>query len=130
MDARVWHQVGLELGKINIESTIESQRSSDGRHNLTNKPVQVGVCWSFDVQISTTDVVDGFVVDHEGTVGVLEGGVRGQDRVVGLDNGGRHLRRWVDSKLQFALLSVVHTQSLQEKRSESRSSTSTEGVED
>ena len=36
----------------------------------------------------------------------------------------------VDGELQFALLSIVHTQSLKEKRSESRSSTSAEGMED
>ena len=41
-----------------------------------------------------------------------------------------YLGRRVDSKLQFALLAVVHTQSLQEKRGEPRSGTSTEGVED
>ena len=41
-----------------------------------------------------------------------------------------NLRSRVDGELQFALLAVVHTQSLQEKRGEPRSSTSTEGVED
>ena len=41
-----------------------------------------------------------------------------------------NLRSRVDGELKFALLAVVHTQSLQEKRGESRSSTSTEGVED
>ena len=41
-----------------------------------------------------------------------------------------YLWRWVDSELQLALLSVVHTQSLHEEGGESRSGTSTEGVED
>ena len=41
-----------------------------------------------------------------------------------------NLGRWVDSELKFALLSIVHTQSLKEKRSKARSGTSTEGVED
>ena len=30
--------------------------------------IQVGVSWSIDVQISTTQVIDGLVVDHERTV--------------------------------------------------------------
>jgi len=30
VDPGIWHQVGLKLGKIHIESTIESKRSSDG----------------------------------------------------------------------------------------------------
>merc|ERR1719471_447038 len=75
-------------------------------------------------------VVDGLVVDHEGTVGVLQGGMGCQDRVVGLDYSGGNLRCWVDGELQLALLSIVHTQSLKEERSESRSGTSTEGMED
>ena len=41
-----------------------------------------------------------------------------------------YLGRRVDSKLQFALLAVVHTQSLQKKGCEPRSGTATKGVED
>ena len=32
------------------------------------------------------DVIDGLVVNHEGAVGVLQGGVGGQDGVVRLDD--------------------------------------------
>ena len=60
---------------------------------------------------------------------MLKGGVCGKDGVIGFDNGGGDLRGGVDSKLQFALLTVVHTQSLQEERCESRPSSSTKGVE-
>jgi len=73
MDTWVWHQVGLELSKIDVQGTIESEGGGDGGDNLSNKPVQVGVGWSLNVQVSSADVVDGLVVDHEGTVRVLEG---------------------------------------------------------
>lgn len=33
MDTWVWNQVGLELVKINIEGTIESEGGSDRRNN-------------------------------------------------------------------------------------------------
>ena len=55
-------------------------------------PVKVGVGGSLDVEIPPADIVDGLVVDHEGTVGVLQSGVRGQDRVVRLNNGGGDLK--------------------------------------
>ena len=71
----VGNQVGLELSKINIESSIESKRGSDGRDDLSNEPVEVGVGGSLDVQVTATDVIDGLVNDHEGTVRVLQGGV-------------------------------------------------------
>ncbi len=38
------------------------------------------------------DVIDGFVVNHERTVAVLESGVRGQDRVVRLHYCCRYLQ--------------------------------------
>ena len=71
-------------------------------------PVQVGVGWSFDVQVSSADVVDGLVVDHEGAVGVLQGGMGGQDGVVGLHPSGGHLGGRVDGKLQLGLCAVVY----------------------
>ena len=58
---------------------------------MTDQPVQVGVGWSFDVEVAAADVVDGFVVDHESTVGVLEGGVSGENGVVGFYNRSRDL---------------------------------------
>ena len=46
---------------------------------------------SLDVQVSPADVVDGFVVDHEGAVGVLEGRVGCQHGVVRLHDSSRDL---------------------------------------
>ena len=91
MNPGVWHQVSLELCQINVQSTVKSERSGDGGDNLSNQSVQVGVGWPLNVQVTSADIVDGFIVDHEGTVRVLEGGVGGQDGVVGLNDGGRDL---------------------------------------
>ena len=71
MDTWVWDQVGLELGQVNVQGTIKAERCCDGRHNLANQAVQVGVSGTLNVQVAAADVVDGFIVDHEGTVRVL-----------------------------------------------------------
>ena len=102
MDSWVWHQVGLELSDIDVEGTIESERGSEGRHNLSDQSVQVGICGAFDVQVTATDIVDGFVIDlvlvdlqiqyHERAVGVLEGGMGGQNGVVRFNNCSGDLR--------------------------------------
>ena len=86
MDTWVGHQVGLELSQVDVEGTVESQRGGDRADNLTDQPIQVGIAWSIDIQVASADIVDGLIVDHEGTVGVLKGGVGGQDRIVGLDH--------------------------------------------
>ena len=78
MDPWVGDQVGLELGEIDVEGTIEPERGGDGGNDLTDEPVEVGVGWPLDVEVPSADVVDGFVIDHKCTVRVFEGGVRGQ----------------------------------------------------
>ena len=130
VDTGVWHQVGLELGQVDVEGTIETQRGRDRGDDLTDQTVQVGVGGAFDVQVATADVVDGFVVDHEGAVGVFQGGVGGQDRVVGLDDGSGDLGSWVDGEFQFGFLSVVDGQTFHQQGGESGTGASSERVED
>ena len=85
------HQVCLELIEVDVEGAVKAKRGCDTRDNLGYEPVEVGVSWTFDVQVALADVVDGLVVHHEGAVGVLEGGVGAQGGVVGLHHGRRHL---------------------------------------
>ena len=84
VDAGIGHQVGLELCQIHIQGAIKPQGSSDGGHNLTYQPIQVSICRALNVEVSTTDVIDGLIVYHEGTIRALQGGVGGEDGVVGL----------------------------------------------
>lgn len=91
MNARIRDQIGLELGQVHVEGTIETQRSGDRGDNLANQTVQVSVGGTLNVQIATADVVDGLVVHHKGTVRVLQCGVGGQHRVVRLNYCSGHL---------------------------------------
>ena len=99
-------------------------------HTLSDQTVQVLVVGTLNAEVATADVVDGLVVDHEGTVGVLKGGVGGEDGVVGLDNGGGDLRGGVDAELELALLAVVDRKTLHKEGTETGTGTTTEGVED
>ena len=130
VDTGVWYQVGLELGQVDIQGTIEPQRGGDGADDLSDQTVKVGVGWALDVQVTTADVIDSLVINHEGTVGVLKGGMGGQDGVVGLNNSGGDLGSGVDSKLQLGFLAVVNAQPLHEQGGESRAGATTKAVED
>ena len=79
VDTWVWHQVSLELSQVDVEGTVEPQRGSDRTNDLSDQSVQVGVGWSFNVQVASADIVDGFIVYHEGAVGVFQGGMGCQD---------------------------------------------------
>jgi hypothetical protein len=99
-------------------------------HTLSDEAVQVLVVGALNAEVPAADVVDGLVVDHEGAVRMLEGGVGGEDGVVGLDNGGGDLRGRVDTELELALLAVVDGQTLHQQGTETGTGSSAEGVED
>ena len=130
MDSWVWHQVGLELSNINVQSTIESEGGSEGGDDLSDESVQVGVGWSLDIEVSSADIVDGLVIKDNGNIGVLQKGVSGEHGVVWLNNGGGDLWGWVDGETELGFLTVVNGKSLEEERSESGTGSSTDGVED
>ena len=130
MDSWVWDQVSLELSDIDVEGTIESQRGSQRGDDLSDKSVQVGVGGSFDVELSSADIVDSFVIKHNGNISVLEEGVSGQDGVVWLNDGGGDLRRWVDGETELGLLAVIDGESFEQEGAQTGSGTTSDGVED
>jgi len=130
MDPGVGDKVGLEFSDINVEGTVESEGGGEGRDDLGDQSVQVGVGGPLDVEVSTADVVHGLVVEHDGDVGVLEERVGRQDGVVRLNDGGGHLGGGVDGESELGFLAVIDGESLEEERSETGSGTSTDGVED
>ena len=68
VDSGVRHKVGLEFCKIHIQCSLKAKGSSDGADDLRQEAIEVGEAWSLDVEIPAADVIDGLVVDHEGTV--------------------------------------------------------------
>lgn len=77
VNTRKRHQVGLELGQIDVEGTIETETGGDGANDLGDQTVQVFITGTRDVQVATADIVDSLVVNQEGTVRVLNGAVGG-----------------------------------------------------
>ena len=130
MDTGVGDQVGLELGDIDVQGTIETEGGGQGGDNLSDESVKVGVGGSLDIEVAAADIVDGLVVEHDSDVGVLEEGVGGEHGVVGLNDGGGDLGGGVDGESELGLLAVIDGKSLEEERSETGSGTTTDGVVD
>jgi hypothetical protein len=130
MDTGVGDEVGLELSDIDVEGTIEPERGSEGGDDLGDQSVQVGVGGALNIEVTAADIVDGLVVEHDGDIGVLEERVGGEDRVVGLDDGGGDLGRGVDGEAELGLLAVVDGESLEEEGAETGAGTATNSVED
>ena len=130
VDARVRHEVGLELGHIDVERAVEAERRRERRDDLRDEAVEVGVRRALDVEVAAADVVERLVVDHERHVGVLEERVRREHAVVRLDDRRRDLRRRVDRERQLRLAAVVDGEALEEERAEARARAAADGVED
>jgi hypothetical protein len=130
MDSGVRDEIGLELSNINVKGTIESEGGSERGDNLSNKSVQVGVGGSLDIEVSSADIINGLIVEHNSDISVLEERVGRENGVVRLNNGGGNLRRRIDGETELGLLTVIDGESLEEEGAETGSSSTTDGVED
>jgi hypothetical protein len=126
----VWDKIGLELSNIDVKSTIETKGSSKRRNNLTNKSVKIGVSWSLNIKRSSAYIVKGFVIQTESTVSVLKKGMGRKHVVVWLDDGSSDLWGRGDSEGKLRLSTIVNGKSLKKKRTKSRSTSTTGGMED
>eukprot|EP00976_Prorocentrum_cordatum_P072379 1180690-Prorocentrum_minimum.AAC.2 len=129
VDARVGGQVGLELGDVDVQGTIEAQRRGQGGDDLSDETVQVGVGGTLNVEGATADIVHRLVVKHDRDVSVLQEGVGGQHAVVGLDHSGGDLGGGVDGEAELGLLAVVNGQALQQQGAEAGAGATANGVE-
>ena len=82
VEARVRHEVGLELVEVHVESTIEAQARGDAAHDLSHETVQVSELRPWDIKVAAADFVHSLVVYQERAVGILNGAVGGKHRVV------------------------------------------------
>merc|ERR1719317_69412 len=101
VDPWVRHQVSLELSKVNVQSSIKSKGSSDGRDNLANHAVEIRIRWSFNIKIPAADVINSLIINHESTIRMLKGSMGGQNSVVRLNHCSSNLWCRVDGKLQL-----------------------------
>ena len=112
VDVGIGHQVCLDFCQINIQGSITPQGSSDGGHYLAHEAIKISVGWALDIKVSITDVIDGLIVYHEGTVRVLQYGVGGEDGVVGLNYSCGNLGGWVNGELQLGLPAIIDRETL------------------
>ena len=54
---------------------------------MADDPVEIRVRRPLDVAVLAADIIDGLIVEHECTAGVVEGGMSGENRIVGFHDG-------------------------------------------
>merc|ERR1719258_209114 len=130
VDARVRHEVGLELGDVHVERTVEAERRGERGDHLAEEAVQVRVRRALDVEVATANVVKRLIIDLVRHVRVLKERVHAEHRVVRLNARRGDLRARPDRERDLALLAVVDGETLEEQATETRPSAAAAGVED
>ena len=128
VETREGDQVDSQLAEIRVELTRETERAGNTAHNLGDKTVQVTVGGGVQLQSLVANLVQGFVIDTENLISVLNKLVKRQGGVVRLDNGigdlgGRNNREGAHHAVR-----VLFTDLRKEKCSETRTSSTTERV--
>lgn len=108
MDTWVWDQISLEFSQVDVQSTIKAKGGSNGRNDLTNETVQVGVGWAFDIQVTTANIINGFIVDHKSAVGMFQGSMGSQNGIVRFNDGSGDLRSRVDGEFELGFLAIIN----------------------
>ena len=78
VNSGIRHQVCLELVQIHVEGTVESQRGRDGGDNLPNQTIEISISWPLNVKVASANIVNGFIVYHESTIGMVQSSLGGQ----------------------------------------------------
>merc|ERR1719247_2852648 len=97
---------------------------------ICQETVQVGVCRALNVQVTTADIIESFVVIHDGHVCVFKQRVDAKYRVVRLNDCGSHLGAGPDSETQLGLLAVVDREALQHEAAETTAGASSDCIVD
>jgi len=130
VDTRIRDQVGLELGYIDVQGTIEAQGSSQRGNALSNQTIEVSVGRTLDVEVTTADVIQSLVVHLASDISVLQEGVNTEDTVVWLNDCSGDLGAGPDGEGDLTLLAIIDRQTLEHQAAKTRTSTTTASVED
>ena len=82
VDSGVGDQVGLEFGDVHVQGAVETKGSGEGGDDLGDETVEVGVGWTLDIQVSSADIIDGFIIKHDSNIGMFKQRMRGKDGVI------------------------------------------------
>mgnify|MGYP003957588509 CR=1 FL=1 len=124
------NQVDGELAEIGVELTGEAEAAGDAGHDDGDEMVQVTEGRGGELESTETDVIQRFIIDAHGLIGVLDQLMDGEGRVVRLDDGVGDLRGRNDGEGHHDAVRVFLAELGDEESSHTGAGTTTEGVRD
>jgi hypothetical protein len=117
-----------ELSEIGVELTWESKAGGDTGHGGGDEVVKITVGGGGELEGSEADIVESFVIDAVGLIGVLDELVDGEGSVVGFDDGVGDLGGGDDREGVHDSVGVLFSDLGDEESSHTGASTTTERV--
>lgn len=94
MKSREWHHVHCQFSQISVQLTGEPKASCHTRHCQRHQMIEIAVFGAWDFQCAEANIVQCFVVNAVGFIGVLNQLMDRERCIVWLDNGVGHFWRW------------------------------------
>merc|ERR1719361_795771 len=129
VESREGDQVDSQLSKVAVQFTREAKGRSHTATSLSNKSIQLTVSGLFVLQNVVVDVVQSLVVNDKRFVRVFQQLMRRKNSVIRFDNGIGHFGGWEHGVGGGNSVWVAVTNLQQEKSSHTRTSSSSERVE-
>jgi len=123
-------QVDGDLAKVRVELAGEAQAARDAGHDDRDEVVEVTEGGSGELEGAEANVIQSFVVDAHGLVGVLDELMDGQGGVVGLDDGVGDLGRRDDGEGHHDAVGVLLAELGDEQGAHTGARATAEGVAD
>jgi hypothetical protein len=122
------HEVGLELGEIDVGRTIETEGGGVRRDNMGDETVQVGIGGAHVFERAAATIVQRLIAEHDSDIRVLEQGAARQHHVVRLSDGVGNVGTGKNAETNHGLLAVVDRQALAQKKADPGSSATTNSL--
>ena len=93
VQAREWNEVHGDFTKIAVQLAREAEAAGHATHRCADEMIQITVCWCGELLGAEADVVQGFIVEEEALIGILDKLVERKHCVVWLNDCVRDFRR-------------------------------------
>ena len=77
VNSRIGDEIDLKFVHVDVEGSFKTERGGERRDNLGNETIEVFVGGFFHPKLVFANVIDGFIIEHKGHIGVFQEGMGG-----------------------------------------------------
>jgi len=103
------NQVGSKLAEIRVQLTRESEAAGHAGHGSRDKVVKITISGSRQLKSAEADIVQGFVIEDDDFIGILDKLVDRESGVVGLNDGIGYLGGGYNGEGKHHTIGVLFT---------------------